>query len=221
MGTIFNKTIEYFKENPKTNTYILSIICNNIPYLNYKYSEFILKYYNEMSLVIDPSNPRINYNTFNHLYSFCLRLEIKLFIHYFVSKLYYTFTFIYILYKRYREKICFRMSKTTLLSIIIIFAMICFSIFLIFIIKLHNTFDLPLFIITIFMPSVFLFFVKIAKDFFQLKPTKPTLVFLIPFPYYVSYPSEYSWVKNFFIPQSSPFTKTNNIEFYKLGMVKL
>ncbi len=48
------------------------------------------------------------------------------------------------------------------------------------------------------------------------KPIKQNFVFLIPFPDYISYPSEYNWFKEFFIrPQSSPFTETDNIEFYK------
>ncbi|CAI2172269.1 2740_t:CDS:2 [Funneliformis geosporum] len=58
------------------------------------------------------------------------------------------------------------------------------------------------------------------------KPTKPTLSFLIPFPYYTSYPYSYStfsykklpeWsipLFDFLIPQSNPFIKANN-EFYK------
>src|SRR6266542_6555375 len=47
------------------------------------------------------------------------------------------------------------------------------------------------------------------------KSIKQTLVFLIPFPYYVSYPSKYNWFKDIFNLQPSPFIETDNIEFYK------
>jgi len=77
IGMIFKKAIEYFKKNLKSNIYILSIICNNIPYLNDKYSEFILRYYNETSLIIDTLNQKIIYNNYNYLYSFCKQLKIN------------------------------------------------------------------------------------------------------------------------------------------------
>jgi len=50
------------------------------------------------------------------------------------------------------------------------------------------------------------FFLLIVIMFFilhQPEPIKPNFVFLIPFPGYVSYPSEYNWFKEiFFRPQS-------------------
>ena len=44
---------------------------------------------------------------------------------------------------------------------------------------------------------------------------KQALLFLFPFPYYTSFPSEYKWSRELLIPQSSPFIKTNDLEFYK------
>ncbi|CAB5362095.1 unnamed protein product [Rhizophagus irregularis] len=65
--TIINKTLEYLKKDPNHNIYILSIISNNIPYLD---ADFLLKYYNEMVLFIDSSNQNVIYNNFDHLHTF-------------------------------------------------------------------------------------------------------------------------------------------------------
>jgi len=105
---IFKKTIEYFKENPKSNIYILSIICNNIPCLNDKHAEFVSRYYNEMSLIIDTSNQKIIYNNFDHLYSFCKQLKINgTFI-----------TLLFIFYRKYREMVQFLILPLISLSFI-------------------------------------------------------------------------------------------------------
>ncbi|RGB36457.1 hypothetical protein C1646_758097 [Rhizophagus diaphanus] len=67
---IYNKTLEYFKENPNNNIHILSLLCKNMTYLNQNYFEFLLKYYNEMNLFADSSNSNMIYNDLQHLYSY-------------------------------------------------------------------------------------------------------------------------------------------------------
>ncbi|CAB5382324.1 unnamed protein product [Rhizophagus irregularis] len=70
--SIYNKTLENFKEDPNNNIYILSLLCKNMPYLNQNYSEFLSKYYDEMNLFADSSNPNMIYNNLQHLYSYFL-----------------------------------------------------------------------------------------------------------------------------------------------------
>ncbi|CAI2188900.1 11697_t:CDS:2, partial [Funneliformis geosporum] len=76
ISTIFNKTIENFKENPKSNFCILSIAGNNILYLKDKYYEYVLKYYDETTLILDPLNQEISYIKVDHHHSICKQLEI-------------------------------------------------------------------------------------------------------------------------------------------------
>jgi len=101
MDVIFKKTIEYFKENQKNHFYILSIISNNIPYLK-NHPEFILRYHNEVPFILYPSNKKIIYNNFNHLYSSCIELEINE-------------LFVIPLFISYREKIYSIIQKILLL----------------------------------------------------------------------------------------------------------
>ncbi|CAB4436951.1 unnamed protein product [Rhizophagus irregularis] len=58
MEKIIEKTLEYFKQDPKRNIYILSIIFSNVPYLESYYVEKLLKYYNEPTLFLDSSKPK-------------------------------------------------------------------------------------------------------------------------------------------------------------------
>ncbi|CAG8477826.1 16844_t:CDS:2 [Rhizophagus irregularis] len=58
MEKIIKKTLEYFKKDLKRNIYILSIIFNNVPYLESNYVENLLKYYNETTLFLDSSNQK-------------------------------------------------------------------------------------------------------------------------------------------------------------------
>ena len=106
INVIFKKTIEYFKENQKNYFYILSIISNNISYLN-KYPEFILKYHNKVPFILYPTNKKIIYNDFKYLDSFCLELEI--------NKLFIIPSFIF-----YKKKILSLIQKILLLLYIII-----------------------------------------------------------------------------------------------------
>ncbi|CAB4474347.1 unnamed protein product [Rhizophagus irregularis] len=71
--SIYNKTLEYFKEDPKNNIYILSLLCKNMQYLNQNYSEFLSKYYDEMNLFTD-SNSNMIYNNLQHLYSYFVKI---------------------------------------------------------------------------------------------------------------------------------------------------
>ncbi|PKY29794.1 hypothetical protein RhiirB3_446556 [Rhizophagus irregularis] len=71
--SIYNKTLENFKEDPNNNIYILSLLCKNMPYLNQNYSEFLSKYYDEMNLFADSSNPNMIYNNLQHLYSYFVK----------------------------------------------------------------------------------------------------------------------------------------------------
>ncbi|RGB36456.1 hypothetical protein C1646_758096 [Rhizophagus diaphanus] len=68
--SIYNKTLENFKEDPNNNIYILSLLGKNMPYLNQNYSEFLSKYYDEMNLFADSSNSNMIYNDLQHLYSY-------------------------------------------------------------------------------------------------------------------------------------------------------
>ncbi|GBC04782.1 hypothetical protein RclHR1_05870006 [Rhizophagus clarus] len=63
--SIYNKILEYFKEDPKNNIYILSILCKNMPYLNQNYSEFLSKYYNEMNFPFSRTQNNELYKTWN------------------------------------------------------------------------------------------------------------------------------------------------------------
>ncbi|CAG8664146.1 11686_t:CDS:2 [Rhizophagus irregularis] len=95
--SIYDKTLEIFKEDPNNNIHILSLLCKNMPYLNQKYSEFLSKYYDEMNLFVDSSNSTMIYNNLQHLYSYCNELKIPTkytFISYFLHKL-YILTFLY------------------------------------------------------------------------------------------------------------------------------
>ncbi|PKC68123.1 hypothetical protein RhiirA1_457553 [Rhizophagus irregularis] len=69
----------------------------------------------------------------------------------------------------------------------------------------HNT----IFIINI--PNLYKFIITFYRKSYNLK-----LLFVVPFPNYIKYSKDYNWFKEFFImPKSSPFSKTENNEFYK------
>src|SRR5947207_5388438 len=51
--------------------------------------------------------------------------------------------------------------------------------------------------------------------YLPLPKKKPMLVFVVPLPSYMSYPKKYNWFKEFIKPRSSPFSQTQNSEFYK------
>ncbi|GES84910.1 hypothetical protein GLOIN_2v1841250 [Rhizophagus clarus] len=91
--SIYNKILEYFKEDPKNNIYILSILCKNMPYLNQNYSEFLSKYYNEMNLFPDSSNSSMIHNDLPHLYSSCNELKITK-----ITFIYHFFHVLYLIY---------------------------------------------------------------------------------------------------------------------------
>ncbi|CAI2183938.1 859_t:CDS:2, partial [Funneliformis geosporum] len=82
ISIIFDKTFGHFKENPKSNFCILSIVGNNILYLKDKYYEYVLKYYDETNLILDPLNQEIIYTKVDHHYSLCKQLEIRPYIPY-------------------------------------------------------------------------------------------------------------------------------------------
>ncbi|GBC04784.1 hypothetical protein RclHR1_05870008 [Rhizophagus clarus] len=86
---IYSKILKYFKEDPKNNIYILSILCKNMPYLNQNYPEFLSRYYNEMNLFADYSNSSMIHNDLHHLYSYCNELQVHeyAFIYYFLHGL--------------------------------------------------------------------------------------------------------------------------------------
>jgi hypothetical protein len=181
MEKIIKKTLEYFKKDLKRNIYILSIIFNNVPYLELNYVENLLKYYNETTLFLDSSNHKVN--NFDHLHSFCIELRKSGKMHRIIK-----WFFIFI-----TPVLCaiaiwnFLKGKDTK-SFVPIFI-------LVFIINISNLYN----------------FITLYRKSYNLK-----LLFVVPFPNYVKYSKDYNWFKEFFIiPKSSPFSKTENNEFYK------
>ncbi|GBC46124.2 hypothetical protein GLOIN_2v1841250 [Rhizophagus irregularis DAOM 181602=DAOM 197198] len=179
--TIINKTLEYLKKDPNHNIYILSIISNNIPYLD---ADFLLKYYNEMVLFIDSSNQNVIYNNFDHLHTFCKK-SIQL-------------NFI-------------REIPTRLVSLIIVFCVFC-AIGFLNLLAGNMDISIALFILTPIFTGIFyvLFMRNTSK-------AKQKVIFVVPFPNYLTYPKDYNKFKEFFfIPKSNPFSQSLvNNDFYK------
>ncbi|EXX69053.1 hypothetical protein RirG_099440 [Rhizophagus irregularis DAOM 197198w] len=174
MEKIIKKTLEYFKKDLKRNIYILSIIFNNVPYLESNYVENLLKYYNETTLFLDSSNQKVN--NFDHHHSFCIELR-KL--------------------GKMNHIMWFFIFITPVLCAIIIWNFL----------KGKDTKNfVPIFIL------VYLYkFITFYRKSYNLK-----LLFVVPFPNYIKYSKDYNWFKELFImPKSSPFSKTENNEFYK------
>jgi len=115
-------------------------------------------------------------------------------------------------YKKSNNDFRFWMNRYTLLFFIII---VCYN-FSKNNITLNSEFYFFFIIITFMYIFLLIITTLIMKTTTLItKSIKQTLVFLIPFPYYVSYPSKYNWFKDLFNPQPSPFIETDNIEFYK------
>ncbi|CAG8504181.1 14674_t:CDS:2 [Funneliformis caledonium] len=243
LGKIFNKTIETFEEDPKSNIYILSIICNNISYLSYKYSDFISRYYNDMSLITPFSKPKIIYNEggFEHLHSFSMESNITKLPH-----------------KKFLKS-SFDYEPIRMINVLVPIAIILMVLGCIFyykmgvsdvtacaalsffnLIPLLMPFGLQYFV---FLIQIFTIWTNVISSYFEStnklaiemisliiivacimsrifikvkeKYNRPKILFLIPYPYYVSYPPDYNWFIEIFWPQSSPFIKANDIELYK------
>ncbi len=108
-------------------------------------------------------------------------------------------------YKKSNNDFRFLMNQYTLLFFIFV---ICYNFY-------KNSIGFYAFYPTITFTYIFLLIITTIIMKTTTKSIKQTLIFLIPFPYYVSYPSKYNWFKDLFNPQPSPFIETDNIEFYK------
>jgi hypothetical protein len=50
---------------------------------------------------------------------------------------------------------------------------------------------------------------------YTTKPTKPTIIFMIPYIKFINYPQDYNWILELIKPQPSPFIETINENIYK------
>ncbi|CAG8670002.1 4270_t:CDS:10 [Funneliformis mosseae] len=202
LGKIFNKTIETFEEDPKSNIYILSIICNNISCLSYKYSDFISRYYNDVSLITHFSKPKIIYNEgVEHLHSFSMESNITKLPH-----------------KKFLKS-SFDYESIPMINVLVPIAPILMVLGCLFYYRMGVSDVTALAALSFFnlIPLLMQFACILSRIFIKVKEkyNRPKILFLIQYPYYVSYPPDYNWFIEIFWPQSSPFIKANDIELYK------
>ena len=195
--TLFDITLECFKEDPKHNHHILSIICENMRFLDENYSDFLEKYSNEMNLFMDHSHSDIIHDNFRHLHSFCYELKVTKnnFINQLVNVIGNFFQLFW--------KLCVALFISILLLIMVW--------------KFGDLLSKKSIIASIIIASLSAVFILVI--FFSIIPAlpkaKPMLRFVVPFPGYMTYPKNYKWYKELFQPQPSSFSQSQNSEIYK------
>jgi hypothetical protein len=208
---IYNKCLNYFKEDSGNNRMFLSIITSTMPLLNEYYPEYILRYSLETTMIIDSAFYRKEYQNINlHLHSFrcCFKITD-------ITQSIWWLNYCCAIMKDYeaddnKEK---NFKLRSIHFLIILFLLPILSIYLVIcyvLLKLHIIND---WYKRFGFPNLYFF---LGEFFSNIMPTQktPTIVFMNPYIKFVNYPKDYNWFLELIWPQPSPFVKTINRNIY-------
>ncbi|GBB91527.1 hypothetical protein RclHR1_01890001 [Rhizophagus clarus] len=185
---IWNKCTKLVKENPKGNLKFLNIITSSMNDLYKKYPDYITKFNSEMFMILDPSNEQIleNEDNYPHFDTFSQEIGIRKTK---LSKKIFLIHFIH-------EKLIIPLYIYTYIYVLPLVE------------PLHEKYIEPL------IEPLY----KKHKEHKEYKEyyvqRKQQIVLIVPYLGFSHYPSEYSWWKEIFFPQSSVFVDTCKKEFY-------
>ncbi|GET62241.1 hypothetical protein GLOIN_2v1874127 [Rhizophagus irregularis DAOM 181602=DAOM 197198] len=199
---IYNKCIDWFKEDLGNNWMFLNIISSAMPLLNRHYPEYVLRYSLETTMIIDHPFYSIDYQLMkSQLYSFQYLKLVNL-----------TRSLLFLRYNAvlirmsYNHKIIYKIVNIiqyTILFVIILLLPIFFIYMAVFYLleKFHVISNMR-------TEEIFAWVYFVLSDKLSSTRKIPTITFMVPYINFVSYPQRYNWFLELFNPQSSPFVDT-------------
>jgi hypothetical protein len=204
---IYNKCINYFKQDLRNNNTFLSIITSMMPLLNEYYPEYISKYSLELMMITDSPSYSINHQNINlHLCSFQHLKLVNL-----------TRSILWFKYNIFLDEL--KDNHMTMYSILLVIESLIILLFL------------PIYLFTFYLlykhdfinhtyghgnfAILYFYLFENIPLRFSINIKTPTIAFMNPYIKFVNYPKDYNWFMELIIPQPSPFVDTINKNIYK------
>ncbi len=219
INDLYKKCLRSFEEDPENNKAFLSIITTSMPLLNKSYPEYVARYSSDTNMIIDSLDYKIEHLSTSHLYSFHNNIKIVDFTPS-ISWTKYTYKLDDMRYYSDTKMIKILIWLYLGIGTLIFYLTLPISFLIFYILNYFHLIN-EIYVDGFsnhYYKSYYLIsknkLIKSIKSKFSEK-SEPTITFMIPYIKFVSYPQNYSWWRELFIPIPNPFVETINREIYK------